>query len=393
MNDKISNTQQFISKEAIGGLLLMAATVIALIANNSSLSPFYHYFLNTPFSIQIGQFSLSKPILLWINDGLMTVFFFLVGLELKRECLVGHLNQLSNVLQPVAAALGGMVVPVLLYLLLTHKYPDYQTGWAIPMATDIAFALGILCLFDKFMPKEVKIFLLTLAIIDDIGAIMVIAAFHSQNLSVISLIFSVSFLLILVIFNNINLTHLTPYFIIGVLLWLSVLKSGIHATLSGILFAFTIPFKDKDNTPIIEPLEHSIHDFVAYFVLPLFAFANAGVSLQGLHWNSIIHPLSLAIIIGLLVGKPLGVFSFSWISEKLFKIKLTITWLQLLIVGLLAGIGFTMSLFIAVLSFNDNHELLNLSRLGILLGSLAAMTVGIFAMLTQIRKLDYAQNT
>ena len=367
----------FINKEALGGLLLLTTTIVALIASNSPLKPLYQHFLDTLFTIQMGNFILSKPLLSWINDGLMTAFFFYVGLELKRECLIGDLRHWQNVLQPIVAAIGGIVVPVMLYLIVTLGKNSYHTGWAIPMATDIAFAVGILSLLGNRIPRHVKLFLLTLAIVDDIAAILVIALFHSQNLSLVSLVFSLSFLIILIVFNFTKVTELTPYFIVGLLLWLSVLKSGVHATLSGILIAFTIPLKKEDGTPIITQLETDLHDFIAYFVLPLFAFANAGVKLQGMAWTIILHPVTLGVFLGLFIGKPLGIFSFSWLTNKIFRVPLNITNSQLLVVGLMAGIGFTMSLFIAMLSFETNSYLLNLSRLGVLLASAAAMCCGL----------------
>ena len=373
--------KEFINKEAIGGLVLIGATILALIINNVGFSTFYDHFLNLRFSVQLGNYGLSKPALLWINDGLMSVFFFVIGLELKREFLTGHLRDIRQVILPATAAIGGVVVPVIFYLVLTHGHSDYAKGWAIPMATDIAFALGIMSLFSSRISREMKLFLLTLAIIDDLMAIVVIAIFHSHSLSWYSLMIAGICIVTLIILNLIKVKHFVPYLVVGLILWTCVLKSGVHATLAGVIFAFFIPMQGRNNKPLVSTLEHDLHPFVAYIILPLFAFANAGINFSNFTLHSFTNAIPLGIVLGLVLGKPIGITLFTFITQKLTKAKMAISWLDVLIIGFFAGIGFTMSLFIASLSFGNNIYWLDLSRLGILSASvIAALTASLLTI-------------
>lgn len=377
---------EFINKESIGGLMLLVATIIALIVSNSSLYHFYQRILSIHFSISLGSYGLRKPVLLWINDGLMAVFFFVIGLELKRECINGHLKDIKNVILPMMGAIGGVVVPVIIFSLANFHQLNYQKGWAIPMATDIAFALGIMSLFSHRISRTMKIFLLTLAIIDDLMAIIVIAIFHTAHLSWYSLLIAGICICVLAALNLGGVKRTAPFLIVGLILWVSVLKSGVHATLAGVVLAMFIPMKGENDKPLLKNLEDDLHPTVAFVVLPLFAFANAGIHFENFTWNNLVHSLSLGILLGLWIGKPLGVFLFTYITQKITRVKLGMSKLDLAIIGCFSGIGFTMSLFIGSLSFGNEPELLNLARMGILLGSLFSMIAA--SLLTAFHKRD-----
>ncbi len=374
--------QDFIKKDSFPGILLIAITLLALLLQNSPLSHYYTGFLHTPVEIRIGALQIAKPLLLWVNDGLMAIFFLLVGLEIKREVIEGHLSSLSQIALPGIAAVGGMVVPALLYLLLNQGDTFATQGWAIPTATDIAFALGILSLLGKRVPLSLKIFLMALAIIDDLGAIVIIALFYTQELSALSMGVAATALAVLFVMNRIGVVRKAAYIMVGVILWVSVLKSGVHATLAGVALAFFIPLKsiDKEENAfsIAHQLEHDLHYWVALLILPLFAFVNAGVDLSNISLEGMQGSVPLGIMVGLFVGKQLGVFLFSLVAIKLGLATLPkgSNWLQLYGVALLTGIGFTMSLFVDTLAFNDTDSFAYADKLAILLGSLFSAVAG-----------------
>lgn len=376
----VNAIRQFLRLESASGLLLIGAALLAMLSSNSLLSPYYDALLQTPVEVRIGAFNIAKPLLLWINDGLMAVFFLLVGLEVKREVLEGELSQLSQVALPAFAAAGGMLVPALIYTVLNWGDAQALSGWAIPTATDIAFALGILSLLGKRVPVGLKVFLMTLAILDDLGAIVVIAVFYSSNLSVLSLLVAGAALLTLIVLNRTGVTHIAAYLFVGLILWVSVLKSGVHATLAGVALAFCIPLRTADGEhPPLRQLEEDLHPMVAYAILPLFAFANAGVDLRGLSLASLLAPTPLGIATGLFIGKQVGVMLFSALAVGLGLAKRPpgVSWPALYGVAILCGIGFTMSLFIASLAFESGAEQsMSPARLGILLGSLFSAVVG-----------------
>jgi NhaA family Na+:H+ antiporter len=351
--------------------------------DNSPLSRLYDVFLDTPVGVRVGPLGLEKPLLLWINDGLMAVFFFLVGLEIKRELVRGELSSLSQAALPALAAAGGMFMPALIYLAFNIDDPIGRKGWAIPAATDIAFAVGVLALLGNRVPSSLKIFLLALAILDDLGAIVIIALFYTKHLSWMSLGLAAIGIAVLWVLNSRGVTRLAPYLLTGVVIWVCVLKSGVHATLAGVVVAFAIPLisRNEGEPTLLEQLEESLHPWIAFGVLPLFAFANAGVSLQGLSLAKLLEPVPLGIALGLLIGKPLGIFGVSWLAIKSgIAVKPEgASWAQLLGVGLLGGIGFTMSLFIGTLAFEEIDKAAQL-RLGVLAGSLLAATAGYFLL-------------
>ncbi|WP_192876952.1 Na+/H+ antiporter NhaA [Haemophilus haemolyticus] len=372
--------QRFLKLESAGGILLLFSAAVAMLLANSPLSNQYNDFLNLPVSLQIGSFSINKTLIHWINDGFMAVFFVLVGMEVKKELFEGALSSYQQAIFPAIAAVGGMIVPALVYWFIAKQDPSLANGWAIPMATDIAFALGIMALLSKQVPLPLKIFLLALAIIDDLGAIVVIALFFSHELSVQALIFSGISILTLVLLNRFRVSALCAYMVVGAILWASVLKSGVHATLAGVIIGFCIPLKGKKGERPLHDFEHILAPWSSFVILPLFAFANAGVSFDGIDVSMISSPLLLAIACGLIIGKPVGVFGFSYISVKLGLAKLPdgINFKQIFAVAVLCGIGFTMSMFLASLAFDaDAGESVNtLSRLGILLGSTVSATLG-----------------
>lgn len=371
---------RFFQLEAASGLLLIAAAVLALIINNSPLSWLYNGLLDTPVVAQIGALQIAKPLLLWINDGLMALFFLLIGLEVKREVLDGQLSRPSQIVLPGAAAIGGMVVPALIYWFLNRDNPPALSGWAIPTATDIAFALGVLALLGKRVPVSLKLFLMTLAIIDDLGAIIIIAIFYSGALSTLSLALAAACIAALIGMNRLGVVKLGPYMIIGLILWVCVLKSGVHATLAGVTLAFCIPLRTKNAEPSpLLSLEHALHPWVAYGILPLFAFANAGLSLSGVTVESFTHDVPMGIAVGLLLGKMVGVFGLTWLAVKIGIASLPqdANWGQVLGVAILCGIGFTMSLFVGSLAFVPGaSEFAGMDRMGILTGSILAALIG-----------------
>lgn len=383
--------QRFLKLESAGGILLLFSAAVAMLLANSPLSSQYNDFLNLPVSLQIGSFSINKTLIHWINDGFMAVFFVLVGMEVKKELFEGALSSYQQAIFPAIAAVGGMIVPALVYWFIAKQDLSLANGWAIPMATDIAFALGIMALLSKQVPLPLKIFLLALAIIDDLGAIVVIALFFSHELSVQAIIFSGISILTLVLLNRFRVSALCAYMVIGAILWASVLKSGVHATLAGVIIGFCIPLKGKKGERPLHDFEHILAPWSSFVILPLFAFANAGISFDGIDVSMISSPLLLAIACGLIIGKPVGVFGFSYISVKLGLAKLPdgINFKQIFAVAVLCGIGFTMSMFLASLAFDaDAGESVNtLSRLGILLGSTISATLG-YLFLKQTTKLN-----
>jgi NhaA family Na+:H+ antiporter len=388
--------RDFLRLESSGGILLVIAAVLAMLLSNSPLASFYGAFLDTPVAVRIGAFEIFKPLLLWINDGLMAVFFFVVGLELKREVLEGQLARPRQAMLPAIAALGGMVVPALIYAYLNRNDAVALNGWAIPAATDIAFALGVLLLLGKRVPTALKLFLMTLAILDDLGAIVIIAIFYTSELSLTSLVIAGSALVVLIMMNRRGVVNVAAYLLVGLIMWASVLKSGVHATLAGVALAMVIPIRDPakpEHSPLRE-LEHDLHPPVAYVILPLFAFANAGVSLQGVSFATFLEPVPLGIAAGLFLGKQLGVFGAAWLAIKLRVAELAsdVRWTQLYGAALLCGIGFTMSLFIGSLAFERaGQEHANDVRLGIVMGSLLSAVAG-YALLRLVNKTDSARS-
>ncbi len=374
--------EEFIKRESTAGVLLIVVTIVALALQNSPLSELYAGFLHTPVEIRFGALQIAKPLLLWVNDGLMAIFFFLIGLEVKREVMEGHLSSMKQVALPGIAALGGMVVPALVYILFNRGESFAMNGWAIPTATDIAFALGILSLLGSRVPVSLKIFLMALAIIDDLGAIVIIALFYTSDLSVASIVVASVALVTLFVMNRMGVAKKAAYILVGVVLWVSVLKSGVHATLAGVALAFFIPLKstasDGKSFSMAKEMEHDLHYWVAFLILPLFAFVNAGVDLRGISLEEMFGPVPMGIMLGLFIGKQLGVFGFSWLAIR-FKIASLpegADWRQLYGVAILTGIGFTMSLFVDSLAFSDSEVYKYADKLAILLGSFLSGIVG-----------------
>jgi len=378
--------RDWLHNPSASGILILLAAVAAIVVENSPWSVHYDSFLNIPVAIQFADLKIFKPLLLWINDGLMAIFFLLVGLELKREFLEGQLSHPANVVLPIVGAIGGIAVPVGLYILINQSDPVALEGWAIPTATDIAFALGILALLGKRVPASLKLFLLTLAIIDDLAAIIIIAIFYTSDLSTSSLTFAGATLLLLAAMNRFGLRKISGYVLVGGILWIAVLKSGVHATLAGVVLAMAIPLKgDPGKIAPLHQLEHDLHQVVGLGILPLFAFANAGVSFQGLSPAILLDPLPLGIALGLFAGKQLGVFGFVWMAIQTGLVKKPdgFFWMQLYGVALLCGVGFTMSLFISALAFEHSGATVisgapdaGSARLGILTGSLISGILG-----------------
>lgn len=359
--------------ESTGGVLLLCAAILAMIAANTSLATYYDALLDTLVAVTVGEFSISKPLLLWINDGLMAIFFFLIGLEIKREVMEGELSSMSQIVLPGFGALGGMLVPAAIYTWLNWGDSIALDGWAIPVATDIAFALGLLSVFGRRVPTSLKVFLLTLAIFDDLAAIIIIAIFYSADISLSALTFGGMALLVAVIMNRMGVTRTSSYIFIGLLLWVAVLKSGVHATLAGVLIALCIPMRDEKGDSPLQGLEHNLHGPVAFAILPLFAFANAGLAMGGTSLQDVLHPVTVGITTGLLLGKPLGILGFVALAValKLVTLPKDINWWQLFGVSAACGIGFTMSLFIAGLAFeHGSGAYFQGDRLGILIGSI-----------------------
>lgn len=383
--------KDFLKLEAASGIILVFAAILAMVIANSPLDKFYALLLDLPVEIRIGPLLVAKPLLLWINDGLMAVFFFLVGLELKREIMEGELSDPSSIVLPAVGALGGMAVPAIIYSCINWGDGIAIKGWAIPAATDIAFALGILLLLGNRISTSLKIFLISIAIIDDIGAIVIIALFYTSDLSLNALLIGLSLVPVLYILNKKNVTSVMPYIFIGLIMWTAVLKSGVHATLAGVLVAFFIPIKSNENperSPLKE-LEHDLHTVVAYGVLPVFAFANAGISFEGIGLDYVLHPVPLGIAVGLFMGKQLGVFGFCWLALKtrLTSLPKGMDLVHLYGVSLLCGVGFTMSLFIGSLAFEETDiNLLFDERLGIIIGSVFSGLMGYFLLRWRINK-------
>jgi Na+:H+ antiporter, NhaA family len=379
----------FLRMEAAAGVLLMIATVLAMLVANSPLAVAYHSFLDLPLKVGLGTFALAKPLLLWVNDGLMAVFFLLVGMELKRELVEGHLSTLQRAALPAIAAAGGMLAPALIYIALNHGNDTALRGWAIPTATDIAFALGVLALLGSRVPTALKAFLLSIAIFDDLGAIVIIAVFYTDSLSMLSLVVAAAMIAVLAVLNRSGVQRPSAYVVAGVVLWIAVLKSGVHATLAGVVLAMFIPLRggrpttDGTQGSLLRHLEHALHPWVAFGILPLFAFANAGVSLAGLTPAALLHPVPLGVMLGLFLGKQIGIMVFCWLAARLRLAALPegVSWAQLYGTALLCGIGFTMSLFIASLATHGfPGEPFGLERLGVLMGTVLSGCAGYFVL-------------
>jgi len=374
----------FFKLEAASGLVLLFAAIIALVVSNSNLSDLYFSTLNKYLFIGINDFGLKLSIIHWINDGLMAIFFFFVTLEIKREFLQGELSNMKQALLPIIAAVGGMLIPALFYVFINWGDSETLNGWAIPSATDIAFSLGVLSLLGKRVPLSLKVFLTALAIIDDLGAILIIAIFYSGDLNIKYLALMALAFIILLIINKFNIKKFLPYLLIGIFLWDFTHNSGIHATIAGVLLAMTIPHrkKEKDYSLLIK-IEHAISPYVAFAIMPLFAFANAGVSLEGLSFSSLLDKVPLGILVGLFFGKQLGVFVFSYISIKLKIAQMpnNSNWYNFYGVGVLTGIGFTMSLFVGNLAFVENVQYMDGVKIGVLTGSLLSTLTGYFLIL------------
>ncbi len=378
--------REFLRLESAGGILLVIAALLAIVLANSPLKSFYEELLRIPVTVAVGKLVLDKPLLLWINDGLMAVFFFLVGLEIKREILEGELSNRDQIVLPVVAAIGGFVVPAGIYALFNADDPVAISGWAIPAATDIAFALGVLSLLADRVPLSVKVFVTTLAIIDDLMAILVIAIFYSGDLSLVAMGLAAVGVVGLIVMNRMGVTRIAAYAVVGIAIWVCVLKSGVHATLAGVVVALTIPLRaeDEDGHSPARHLEHSLHPWVAFGILPVFAFANAGVSFEGMGLGSLLEPVPLGISLGLFLGKQVGVFLVVWLLVMLGLARRPsgATWGMLYGASILTGIGFTMSLFIGTLAFEHdagfNFEAA--VRLGVLAGSLLSAVVGYIIM-------------
>lgn len=372
---------EFIKSESAGGILLMATAALAMILANTPLSTFYDLIINTPVHIRVGPLEIAKPLLLWINDGLMAVFFFLIGLELKRELLIGELSDRRKIILPVLGAVGGMLIPSLIYIAVNYKDPAAMRGWAIPAATDIAFALGILSLLGSRVPVSLKILLTSLAIFDDIGAIVIIAFFYTDTISLTALAVAGVCICILFFMNRKGQETFSMYVFIGSIMWVALLKSGVHATLAGVVLAVFIPMqsrKDPERSPLME-IEHDLHSAVAFFVLPIFAFCNSGVNLSNATLEFFTHGVPVGIALGLFLGKQLGIFGFIWlgIQLKFSSIPEGMSWGSLYGMSALCGIGFTMSLFIGSLAFDtSSSQMVFDERLGIIIGSLLSGVVG-----------------
>jgi NhaA family Na+:H+ antiporter len=374
---------EFINHEATAGLILVAAAALAMFVANTGLQSYSDQFFNTRVNVSAGQFGLSKPLFLWINDGLMAVFFFLVGLEIKREVLEGNLSNREQILLPAAAAIGGMLVPALVYTSINWGNSELLQGWAITAATDIAFALGALALVGSRAPPALKVFLLTLATLDDLGAIIAIALFYTAKLSWLALIGAGLGLFILLALNRIGVIRTAPYIFTGIIVWVLVLKSGIHATLAGVAVGFTIPLKRKDGSSLIHDLEEGLHPYIKFFILPLFAFANAGISFEGMGLGSLTEPVALGISAGLVVGKPAGILLAvaATVLSGLASLPAETNWRHIFGVACLAGIGFTMSLFIGMLAFEETPHITGV-RIGVIAGSLISTAIGLALLMS-----------
>ena len=382
----IDAIREFLKLESAGGIVLIAAAALALVFSNvPGLDVVYGHFLDFPVEVRIGPLQLAKPLLLWINDGMMAIFFLLVGLELKREILEGEFSRPSQVVLPGLAAVAGIAAPGLIYAALNWGDAVAMRGWAIPTATDIAFALGVLALLGSRVPASLKLFLLAIAIIDDLGAIIIIAVFYTADLSMASLAAAGAAIAVLVLLNLWGVTRIAAYMVVGTFLWIAVLKSGVHATLAGVVLAFTIPLRavDAEGHAPARHLEHSLHPWVAFMILPLFAFANAGIPFEGLSLSAVLEPVPAGIALGLFFGKQIAIFGTVWLAVKLRLGTLSrdITWPMLWGMSLLCGIGFTMSLFIGSLAFTPGDPYFGIAdRLGVITGTLASAIAGFLVL-------------
>ena len=380
--------REFIKFESSAGIILFLSALTAVVLVNSPLHEYYDLILDTKINIEIGALALNKPFLLWINDGLMALFFLYVGLEIKREVIEGQLSSREQITLPLLAAVGGIVFPALIFLYINKENEIYQQGWAISSATDIAFALGLMMLFKKKIHESLKVTLVAIAIIDDLAAILIIAFFYTDNLSLLSLGLAGACILALFLLRFFSVKKTTIYILVGIILWICVLKSGVHATLAGVVVAFFIPLKDeKNNLSPLRDLEHELHSWVTYGILPIFAFANAGISLQGLTFNSLFNSLTLGIILGLIFGKSLGVLLMTAVGSlfKICTLPKQVSILQFIGMSFFTGIGFTMSLFIGTLAFED-VLLQTQIRLGVIVGSLVAGFIGSIFILASKNK-------
>ena len=371
----------FIASESAGGICLIVAAAIALAIANSPLLGAYQSFLATPVNFTAGDVvSIDKPLLLWINDGLMALFFFLIGLEVKREIVTGQLRSWKQASLPVCAAIGGMIVPALIFVAINSGSPENIRGWAIPAATDIAFALGLLALLGTRVPVALKALLLAIAIIDDIGAIAIIALFYTENMNQAALGLALVPAAGMLLLNRAGVARTIPYFLLGAFLWICVLKSGVHATLAGVITAMFVPLATGDERPL-ERLEHALHPWVAFLILPIFAFANAGVSFAGAGLEALFAPLSLGIAAGLVFGKQIGILGACWLAtkSKLATMPHDVTWRHVYGLSCLAGIGFTMSLFIGGLAFADPSQI-DAVKMGVLTGSIVSAIIGMVVL-------------
>ena len=379
----------FFKLEAASGLMLLISAIIALIISNSSFSEIYFSVLNKYIFIGVNNFGLKLSVLHWVNDALMAIFFFFVTLEIKREFIQGELSNIKQASLPIIAAVGGMLVPALIYVFININDSETLNGWAIPSATDIAFSIGILSLLGSRVPISLKVFLTALAIIDDLGAIVIIAFFYTADLSLKYLVLLLLTFVLLLLLNKFNVKKFLPYLFFGLFLWFFTHESGVHATIAGVLLACSIPHRKKEHDfSLLSKIEHSISPYVAYFIMPLFAFANAGVSFEGLSFNSLLSPVPLGILLGLFIGKQIGVFLFSYSSIKfgIAQMPNKSTWLSLYGVGILTGIGFTMSLFVGNLAFASNIQYIDSVKIGVLSGSLLSTLVGYFVLLFSTKR-------
>ena len=388
--------KRFLKLESASGIILILAALLAIGLANSALAEHYQSFLNTQVQVRIAALDINKPLLLWINDGFMALFFLLVGLEVKREMLEGALSSRVQATFPGIAAVGGMLAPALIYAFFNYEDEVTRAGWAIPAATDIAFALGAMALLGKRVPTSLKVFLLALAIMDDLGVIIIIALFYTQQLSLTALAVGIVATLTLLWMNRRGEDRIGLYMLVGLVLWVAVLKSGVHATLAGVIVGFMIPISGQRYASPLKHLEHALHPWSAYLILPLFAFANAGVSLDGIQLSDLLSPVPMGIILGLFIGKPLGIFTISWLSVKLGIAQLPsgVNFKQIFAVSILCGIGFTMSMFIASLAFEHGGlDYGSYSRLGILVGSTLAAVIGFIALRISLPNREANQST
>jgi NhaA family Na+:H+ antiporter len=391
VEDLIEDITDFFRHESAAGILLIVAAFVAIIMANSPLAGYYELLIDTRVIVAVGALEISKPLLLWVNDGLMALFFLLVGLELKREFLEGELSDPKDIILPGLGAIGGMVVPAAIYVYMNRDDPIAIQGWAIPAATDIAFALGVLAILGSRVPTSLKIFLTSLAIFDDVGAVLIIAIFYTSNISAMALAVAAGCVAILAYLNWRGVLEKSGYLVIGAIMWVALLKSGVHATLAGVILAMFIPIKTErsEDTSPLRLLEHDLHSVVAFFILPVFAFCNAGLSLKGIGLEQVLHPVPVGIALGLFFGKQVGVFLFCWAGIKLRLTELPdgVSWWSLYGTSALCGIGFTMSLFIGSLAFEELGESFAFDdRLGIILGSLASGVVGFVVLYFSLGK-------